>query len=71
MNISIEIDDALLAGVDHAVGVREISRSQALSEALKLWVAQQPKSSKWNIDWSKWACDPEFPDFGMLRNDQV
>lgn len=69
MEITIKIDDALLADVDCAAQVQEMSRSEAFMDALRSWVIHQPNSSKWTIDWSKWEGDPDFPPFESHRDD--
>lgn len=70
MNITIEIEDALLTDVDLAAAVKEISRQEAFAEALTTWAAHRPKHSGWSIDWSTWEGDPDAPDYGEIRKEQ-
>jgi hypothetical protein len=67
MKITIEMDEALVADIDHAAKIQSISRDAAFSEALKTWVAHQPKSDRWAIDFSKWEFDPDFIPFEIYR----
>jgi hypothetical protein len=67
MQISVEIDNDLLADIDRAAGVQKISRVAAFREALEYWVAHKPKSDKWSLDFSHLEFDPGFIGFEVHR----
>jgi Ribbon-helix-helix protein, copG family len=69
MEISIEIEEALLADVDKAAAVQKMSRSDAFVEAIRTWVSHHPKQSGWTVDWDNFEGDPDMTPFESYRWD--
>jgi Ribbon-helix-helix protein, copG family len=67
MQVSVEIDDSLVAAIDRAAAVQKISRVAAFREALEGWVAHKPQSDKWSLDFSQLEFDPDFEGFEVHR----
>ncbi len=67
MKVTVDMDEGLVAAVEQAVKVQNISRDAAFKEALQTWVAHKPKSDRWTIDFSKLEFDPDFIPFEADR----
>jgi Arc/MetJ family transcription regulator len=66
MRVTVDIDEGLIADVDQAADVQNVSRDAAFREALETWVAHKPKSVGWSMDYSTLEFDPDF----VLRVDR-
>jgi 5'(3')-deoxyribonucleotidase len=67
MKVAIDMDEALVAAIDQATKIQNISRDSAFNEALKTWVAHQPMTDRCTIDFSKLEFDPDFIPFETYR----
>ncbi|MDB6043597.1 MAG: hypothetical protein JWM63_2148 [Gammaproteobacteria bacterium] len=67
MKVSVDIEESLLAVIDKAADVQNISRDAAFQEALETWVAHKPTSEQWSMDYSKLEFDPYFIPFEVDR----
>jgi Ribbon-helix-helix protein, copG family len=50
MKVTVDMDEGLVAAVEHVVKVQNISREAAFREALQTWVAQFAVYRMWLLD---------------------
>jgi hypothetical protein len=70
MKLTIEVSDELMNRVDFALGIVEMSREDALLEALSTWVSHMPTVRSEDIDWDAFPKrDPGFEVIDLFPRD--
>jgi len=67
MKITIDMDEGLIAAIDHAAKSRGISADTVFTKAMRGWVAHERRLERFARECSESEYDPDFIPFEMYR----